>query len=70
MLVAEAIHARAWHAIGDDLGLVGDEAEQAKARLGGIVVRLLANGPRSMGDLTTAAIQTFREANPTGVTGR
>ena len=61
LLVAEAIQARAWEALRYDERLGTEQAEAAKARLGGIVVRLMSDHPKSIGDLATAAVQAFRE---------
>ncbi len=62
MLVAEAIHARAWETVRGDPHLAGDEAEAAKARLGGIVARLMSDPSRSVGDLAAAAVRAFNES--------
>lgn len=63
MLVAEAIHARAWNAISSELKLAAVEAEQAKAALGGIVVRLMVKGSTSVSDLSATAIRAFKDDN-------
>ncbi len=61
MLVAEAIHARAWESISYDRRLVGASSEEAKARLARIVTRLVGNGPKTVDDLAAAAVQAFNE---------
>lgn len=61
MLVAEAIHARAWKKISDDLCYAGASPDEARARLGRIVMQLIGNGPNDLGDLATAAVCAFRE---------
>ncbi len=58
LLVAEAIQARAWEAIRNDDHIA--VAEDAKAKLGGIVVRLMADRSKSIGDLATAAVEAFK----------
>lgn len=57
MLVAEAIHARAWQSIGDDVRIAEVPAEEANARLGRVVMQLMGKGPKAMDDLTAAAIR-------------
>lgn len=67
MLVAEAIHARAWESISNDLRIAGASAEEAKARLGRIVTQLMGNGPKAaVGDLTAAAVRAFKEETTLG----
>ena len=61
MLVAEAIQARAWIIISDDLGTIGSSAEEARARLGRIVTQLIGNGPKAVDDVTAAAVRAFRQ---------
>jgi len=66
MLVAEAIHARAWQAISDDLRIVGAPSNAAKTRLARIVTDLVARGPNPMGDLTAAAVRAFHDGRSDG----
>jgi predicted GNAT superfamily acetyltransferase len=61
LLVAEAVQARAW-AVLSGKGRFRDDDEVARARLGGIVVRLMADGSQSVGDLASAAIDSFERA--------
>ncbi|MGO4675488.1 hypothetical protein AB4Z40_21540 [Bosea sp. 2YAB26] len=62
MLVAESIQARAWDAVSRDNRLIGDEADAAKAKLGGIIVRLMSDGSKSINTLAAEAVQTFRDS--------
>lgn len=59
LLVAEAIQARAWAALIDD-GRAPDDAA-AQAKLGRIVIRLMADRSQSIDGLTVAALAAFRE---------
>lgn len=60
LLVAEAIQARALAAL-DAQGLwAHGELEAAKAKLGGIVVRLMSDRTKSIDDLAAAAIAAFK----------
>jgi len=61
MLVAEAIHARAWESISYDIRLVGASSEEAKTRLAHIVTRLVGNGPKTVDDLAAAAVHAFNQ---------
>ncbi|MCU4182077.1 hypothetical protein [Bosea sp. BH3] len=61
MLVAEAIHARAWQTISDDLRISGAPPEEAKARLGRIVTQLVGHGPKAADDLAAAAVCAFKQ---------
>lgn len=63
MLVAEAIHARAWTIVRNDLRIAGEAPEEAKARLGRIVTNLMGNGPRAVKDLAAAAVHAFKEGS-------
>lgn len=58
LLVAEAVQARAWVVLAGK-GRFRDDDQVAKAKLGGIVVRLMAEGSQSIGDLASAAIDSF-----------
>jgi len=58
LLVAEAVQARAWAVLAGK-GRFRDDDQITKAKLGGIVVRLMAGGPQSIGDLASAAIDSF-----------
>ncbi|PZO01413.1 MAG: hypothetical protein DCF30_07365 [Hyphomicrobiales bacterium] len=64
LLVAEAIHARAWRALMNTDHFDGLDETAAKARLGGIVMRLMSDRSKSVGDLSAAAISTFRGDAP------
>ena len=59
LLVAEAILARSCNALGLDQALAGMDKDAAKARLGRIVVRLMSDRSRSIGDLSAAAVEAF-----------
>ena len=58
LLIAEAVQARAWAKLAGE-GRLPDDDTAAKAKLGGIVVRLMADGSQTVGDLAAAAIATF-----------
>lgn len=58
LLVAEAVQARAW-AVLSGKGRFRDDDHVAKEKLGGIVVRLMSDGSQSIGDLASAAIDSF-----------
>lgn len=60
LLVAEAILARAWGMLSSDGALAGVDVDNAKARLGGLVVRLMSDRSKSIGDLSAAAVDAFR----------
>jgi predicted GNAT superfamily acetyltransferase len=63
MLVAEAIQARAWEFLSHDGRVAAEQAEAAKIKLGGIVVRLMSDRSRSIGDLAEAAVAAFRNGS-------
>ncbi|CAN5151381.1 hypothetical protein BH10PSE8_BH10PSE8_07250 [soil metagenome] len=58
LLVAEAIQARAWESLRHDDRIA--VADDDKAKLGSIVVRLMADRSKSIGDLAMAAIEAFK----------
>jgi len=60
LLVAEAILARAWRTVASTYNIPGCDEAGAKARLGGIVARLMSDRSKSIGDLADAAISAFR----------
>jgi len=60
LLIAEAIQARAWQALDCESELSSEHARVAKERLGGIVVRLMAQDTRSIGDLAKEAVDAFK----------
>jgi hypothetical protein len=65
ILVAEAIQARAWAALGRD-GMIHVEPEaQARDRLGRIVVQMLTESSTSISDLAAAAVEKFKASIPT-----
>ena len=64
LLVAEAIHARAWQTLTNTDHFDGRDETAAKARLGGIVARLMSDRSKSIGDLSAAAIATFKGHAP------
>jgi hypothetical protein len=64
LLVAEAVHARAWAALEEEVRLGLETEVDARARLGRIVVRLIADRYASVTDLTTAVVKDFRETGP------
>ncbi|WP_353185238.1 hypothetical protein [Bosea sp. (in: a-proteobacteria)] len=66
LLVAEAVHARAWAALGHDERLAAELESDAKARLGRIVLRLIGERPASITDLAAAAVETFKATRPPG----
>lgn len=59
LLVAEAIQARAFAALNAHGVIADGDLDQAKARLGAIVLRLMLDRPGSIGDLSAAAIEAF-----------
>jgi hypothetical protein len=59
LLIAEAILARASNALGLERTDAVTDKDAAKARLGGIVVRLMSDRSRSIGDLSAAAVEAF-----------
>ena len=61
LLVVEGVQARAWVALAGK-GRCRDDDEAARARLVGIVVGLMADGSPSIGDLASAAIDSFETA--------
>jgi len=66
LLVAEAILARAWGMLSSGGALAGVDVDTAKARLGGLVVRLMSDRSKSTGDLSAAAVDAFRELARSG----
>lgn len=62
LLVAEAIQARALASLDAQGLLAGTDTEAAKAKLGGIVLRLMSDQTKSIGDLSAAAIASFKSA--------
>lgn len=64
LLVAEAVQARAWTVLEDEIRLGLETETDAKARLGRVVVRLIADKCDSVSDLTTAVVASFRETRP------
>ncbi|PTM39596.1 hypothetical protein [Bosea sp. 124] len=58
LLVAEAIQARAWQVIWDGGHYIDERADRAK--LGGIVVRLMSDRSKSISDLASAAVAAFK----------
>jgi hypothetical protein len=69
LLVAEAVHARAWAALDHDDRLDTELEADAKARLGRIVLRLIGERPASVTDLAAAAVTEFRATRPSGPDG-
>lgn len=69
LLVAEAVHARAWAALDHDDRLDPELESDAKARLGRIVLRLIGERPASVIDLAAAAVEEFRATRPPGPDG-
>lgn len=63
LLVAEAIQARALASLRARGDLAGDDLEADKAKLGGIVLRLMSNRPQSIGDVSAAAVEAFMTAH-------
>ncbi len=59
LLVAEAIQARALASLEAQGLLDGDERKAAKAKLGGIVLCLISDLTKSIGDFLAAAIASF-----------
>ncbi|SIR13635.1 hypothetical protein SAMN05880592_11070 [Bosea sp. TND4EK4] len=64
LLVAEAVQARAWASLEEEVRLGLETEADAKARLGRIVVRLIADNDASVSDLTTAVVDDFRKTGP------
>ena len=60
MLVAEAVQARAWALLASDDAFAAIDEEVAKARLGRIIIDLMAQPPQSVADLTAATVDAFR----------
>jgi len=60
LLVAEAIQARAWEALGFGGAVAEFDESVAKARLGAIILRLMSDHSKSMNDLATAAVDAFQ----------
>ncbi|PZR83148.1 MAG: hypothetical protein DI537_35400 [Stutzerimonas stutzeri] len=60
LLVAEAIQARALASLDAQGLLAGTDTEAAKAKLGGIVLRLMSDHTKSIDDLSAAAIASFK----------
>ncbi len=69
LLVAEAVHARAWAALDHDDRLDPELEGDAKARLGRIVLRLIGERPAPVTDLAAAAVEEFRATRPPGPDG-
>ena len=65
LLIAEAVKARAWDALASTDAIPPTEIEQAKAKLGRIVVQLMAAGGAPQGNLADDAVRAFMEG--TGV---
>lgn len=61
LLIAEAIQARAWEALASVEEIPATDVEAAKARLGRIVVKLMASGGAAQGNIATEAVRSFRE---------
>lgn len=61
LLVAEAIQARAWESLSQS-GTSGLDDQAAKARLASIVLKLMTDQSKSIGDLSMAAVSAFRDA--------
>jgi hypothetical protein len=59
LLVAEAIQARAFAALNAHGAIADGDLDQAKARLGAIVLRLMLDRTGSIEDLSTAAVKAF-----------
>jgi len=62
LLIAEAVQARALASLDAQGLLAGTDTEAAKAKLGSIVLRLMSNQTTSIGDLSAAAIASFKSA--------
>jgi hypothetical protein len=62
LLIAEAIQARAWEALATAEAIPPTQIEQAKAKLGRIVVKLMVAGGPSLGNLASEAVRTFKES--------
>ncbi len=66
MLVAEAVQARAWALLARNDAFAAIDEEAAKARLGRIIIDLMARPPQSVADLTAAAVEAFRRPGSAG----
>lgn len=66
LLVAEAVHARAWASLDHDGRLAPELEDDAKARLGRIVLRLIGDRPAPVMDLAAAAVAEFNATRPAG----
>jgi hypothetical protein len=62
MLVAEAVLARAWQKIGSDTLQQARYGSAEKSRLGGIIIRLMTDRSKSVGDMAAAAVLDFENA--------
>lgn len=60
LLVAEAVHARAWHALQSAGEFNVEHSAAARDRLARIVVRLMIGARASSSELASAAIALFR----------
>lgn len=60
LLVAEAIQARAWESLARDAEVTAMNERAAKERLAGIVLRLMNDRDKSIGDLSEKAIVEFK----------
>ena len=65
LLVAEAVQARAWAALEEEIRLGLETEAEARDRLGRIVVKLIGDRYASVTDLAAAAVEAFRAARPT-----
>lgn len=61
LLIAEAIQARAWEVLSHERAIADMCEAAAKARLSAIVLHLMINRDRSIGDLSVTAVQSFKE---------
>ena len=64
LLVAEAVQARAWAALGHDSRLDAELETEARDRLGRIILRLMSSASDSISDLTSAAVAEFKATRP------
>ncbi|WP_131858614.1 hypothetical protein [Bosea sp. BK604] len=64
LLVAEAVHARAWHALQSGVDIDLENTAEARDRLGRIVVQLMLGRNASTAELASAAISLFRDEQP------
>jgi len=64
LLVAEAAQARAWAVLGFDSRTDIELEEEARGRLGRIILQAMSRGSDSISDLAAAAVVEFQATKP------